>query len=178
MTPAIAEVVTKPKKPHRTSPTERTLAWLRRRNWASAITEHWNGHIKQRQDMWGFADVLAFHGPITALVQCTSADNMAARVHKIRDLWNFQKGVTHSGVPLVWTAEPHRRIYVVGWSKRGGAGERKLWASRWLDLRPDGTETEAIGELPPLDVARLVAPLPHDGMMLRAFPGDYAEATT
>lgn len=42
------------------SPLQRTLKVLRDAGWTVGITEHWNPHVKIRQDFCGFADCIAF----------------------------------------------------------------------------------------------------------------------
>lgn len=67
------------------TPTQRTLAELRRRGYRAAITERWNPFAKIRQDLWGIVDVLAIREGETLAVQCTSGSNVSARVQKIAD---------------------------------------------------------------------------------------------
>lgn len=70
----------------KTSPTQRTLAMLRKSCSHVAIVEKWIPQTMQRKDVWGFGDILAIDGlPGSLLVQCTSGSNVSARVHKIRD---------------------------------------------------------------------------------------------
>lgn len=70
----------------KTSPTQRTLAMLRKSCSHVAIVEKWIPQTCQRKDVWGFGDILAIDGlPGSLLVQCTSGNNVSARVHKIRD---------------------------------------------------------------------------------------------
>jgi predicted secreted protein len=66
-----------------TSPTSRSLKYLRDTGWTCAIVEHFNPHMKIRQDLFGFADVLAMQpGCRPLLVQVTSS-GWASRVTKI-----------------------------------------------------------------------------------------------
>lgn len=104
----------------KTSPTQRSLAHLRKIGWTAAITEHWNPHAFIRQDLFGFADLLCLKaGEPHLIVQTTSGNNAAARVTKI-------------------LAEPKARLWletggtivVHGWAKRGARGKRKLWTLR------------------------------------------------
>ena len=67
----------------KTSPTQRTLAYLRQNGYDTAIVEKWNDRLKIRQDLFGFIDVLAV-GPLgTIAVQTTTKTNFAARWNKI-----------------------------------------------------------------------------------------------
>jgi hypothetical protein len=72
------------------TPTQRTLAELRRQGYLAAVVEKWNPHAKVRQDLFGIIDVLAVEpraapwGIRTLAVQATSGSNVAARVTKLR----------------------------------------------------------------------------------------------
>jgi hypothetical protein len=68
------------------SPTARTLAYLRQAGWPLVqVVEHFNFFSKQRNDLFGFADVLAVH-PVHGhlYVQVTSGTNVNARLNKMR----------------------------------------------------------------------------------------------
>lgn len=101
-----------------TSPTQRTLAWLRKQGYTAAVVERWNPHAKVRQDLFGFVDIVSIHPQIQGLsgIQCTTTGHIPDRVRKI-------------------LAEPRAKawltaglsIHVIGWSKRGPRGKRKLW---------------------------------------------------
>lgn len=65
------------------SPTQRSLRLLRKAYRHVAIVEKWNPHAKIRQDLFGFADLIAFGDESVALIQTTSYSNMSARKKKI-----------------------------------------------------------------------------------------------
>jgi hypothetical protein len=67
------------------SPTQRTLQLLRKEGWTAAVVEHFNVHARVRQDLFGFADVVALHpGHAGVLaVQCTTTANQASRLAKL-----------------------------------------------------------------------------------------------
>lgn len=117
-----------------TSPTQRSLAHLRKAGLICAIVEHFNVHCGIRQDLYGWIDILALDpvtGELTA-VQTTSGPNVAARIDKIRAWPHLQ----------AWLLR-HRAV-VHGWSKKGPRGKRKLWALREVDLSyPDLVEVDA-----------------------------------
>lgn len=100
------------------SPTQRSLAWLRSREYQAAVVERWNQFAKVRQDLFGFIDLLAIRDGEILAVQAT-ASGVAARIDKI-------------------VAEPRSRhwlnagglIEVHGWSKKGAAGKRKTYQIR------------------------------------------------
>lgn len=85
----------------------------------AAVVERWNPHARVRQDLFGFADVIAVVDGAVLLVQATTGKNVSARLAKLR-------------------AEPCRsrvrrwllaggRVQIHGWAKRGPRGKRKLW---------------------------------------------------
>lgn len=70
------------------SPTQRTLKYLREQGYLVGIVEFWNPHARIRQDLFGFADLACVHPerPGMLLVQCTSGSNHAARRTKLAAL--------------------------------------------------------------------------------------------
>jgi len=70
------------------------------------VVEKWNPHARIRQDLFGFADLLALRGTEIMLVQVTSGSNVAARVRKITE---------HENLPRV--REANMRVVVHGWRK-------------------------------------------------------------
>lgn len=108
----------------RMSPTTRSLNLLRREGWTVGVTERWNPHARIRQDLFGFADLLAFRGAETLLVQVTTGGHVAARVQKIQAL----------PASDLWLAGANRGIVVHGWRKVGSRGKRKAWACRVVRL--------------------------------------------
>lgn len=94
------------------TPTERTLKKLRADGWLPAVVEKWNSHVRIRQDLYGFIDVLAVREGETLAVQACSGGDVSTRVRKIAD---------HDNVDAVRKAG--WRIEVWGW--------RKLANGRW-----------------------------------------------
>ena len=89
------------------SPTQRTLAELRRRGYPLVqVVERWNPHAKIRQDMFGIIDVFAVGDDIVA-VQATSGSNVSKRVAKITE---------SDALPHLRRA--NIRVLVHGWTKR------------------------------------------------------------
>ncbi len=67
------------------SPTQRSLALLKDEGWTVAVVEKWNMHVKIRQDLLGFADLLAIHPDRgVLLVQACALSSHAARLGKVR----------------------------------------------------------------------------------------------
>lgn len=96
------------------SPTQRSLAYLRKDGWLCAIVEHWNPHAKIRQDLFGIIDLLCLRDGITMGVQTTSGSNVSKRVEKIADCSHVD-ALRRAGWKLV----------VHGWRK-GGNGRYTL----------------------------------------------------
>lgn len=109
------------------SPTQRSLAMLRKDGYFVAVVEKWNPHVKIRQDLWGFIDLLAFKGDTILAIQTTSGSNVAARLTKIRE----------NPVAAAWLTV-NRRIHVHGWRKVGDRGKRKLWNCRIEEVAMTG----------------------------------------
>lgn len=103
-----------------TSPTARSLKYLRDQGFLAGIVERRLPHAFTTIDLFGFIDIVALDGKPGLLgVQTTSQANAAARVTKIREeCWEAASR---------WLAAGNR-IVVHGWAKRGAVGKRKLWS--------------------------------------------------
>lgn len=88
------------------SPTERSLKYLRAQGYTATVTERWNPFARIRQDLFGIIDILAVKRGETLGVQCTSHDNVSARVNKIAD---------HESTPKL--REAGWKLEVHGWKK-------------------------------------------------------------
>ena len=76
----------KPKRKSSKSPTELSLAYMRKQGCVAAVVEKWNPHSKTRLDLFGVIDILCLAPDgATIGVQATSRDNVAARITKIGD---------------------------------------------------------------------------------------------
>lgn len=100
------------------SPAARSKAALERDGYLVAVVERWNAFARIRQDLWGFADLLALRRGEVLAVQVTSTPNVSARVRKIAESETAPR-VREAGV----------RIEVHGWSKHGAR-----WVCRVEDL--------------------------------------------
>lgn len=110
------------------SPTQRSLAHLRKEGWTVAIVEKFNPYIKIRQDLWGFGDLLCFHPlrGIDMIVQTTTSANLAGRVQKVRE----------NATAVLWLLSAHHRIEVHGWAKRFERGKKRpKYELRKVELR-------------------------------------------
>ncbi|HOY71474.1 MAG TPA: hypothetical protein PKV03_13090 [Methylotenera sp.] len=89
-----------------TSPTQRSLKYLREQGYTVAITEKWNPHARVRQDLFGFIDMLGIKDGQTLAVQTTSSSSFSERKKKIE---------AHENLPLVLAAG--WQVSVHGWRK-------------------------------------------------------------
>jgi len=97
-----------------TSPTQRSLKHLRDNGWHPEKVEWWNSFTHRRNDLFGFADLLAIkEGETPLLIQITTGSNLAARRTKV-----YENPLS----PLV--LKSGFRILLHGWAKykvkRGG----------------------------------------------------------
>ena len=68
------------------SPTQRTLARLRKENCDLVeVTEKWCSWSRRRKDLFVIIDILALHKGDTIAIQVTSYSNIGARVKKISE---------------------------------------------------------------------------------------------
>lgn len=100
------------------SPTQRSLEYLRDQGYLCAIVEHWNPFARIRQDLWGWADILAIRKDEVLAVQVT-ASAVSDRIKKIEASETLPK-VREAGI----------RIEVHGWRKNS-AGK---YVMRIVDL--------------------------------------------
>lgn len=90
-----------------TSPTQRSLAHLRKQGYRAEVVERWNPHSKTRHDLFGVIDIVALSPENeTVGIQATSLSNVSARVKKIAD-----SDVVAALRGCGW------RLYVHGWGK-------------------------------------------------------------
>lgn len=90
------------------SPTQRTLAKLRKEGYRAQVVEHWNPFAKIRQDLFGIIDVVGIGNGETIGVQATSYSNVSSRVKKIAESEAIGD-LRDSG----W------KVQVWGWRKKG-----------------------------------------------------------
>src|SRR5215831_2546194 len=100
------------------SPTQRSLAEMRKRGYLADVTERWIPGAMVRRDLFGFGDLLAVGVREVVLVQCTSASNAASRIRKITEHENVG-AVRKGGI----------RILLHAWAKRNGR-----WTLREVEL--------------------------------------------
>lgn len=101
------------------TPTQRTLAALRKAGWTCAVVERWNQYARVRHDLFGFADVLAIGADGILAVQATTGANHAARREKILSEPRAAIWLAAGGLVEIWS-----------WRVAGKRGTRKLWTPR------------------------------------------------
>ena len=110
------------------SPTARALKEMRSLGFIAGVVERFNSFTKQKNDLFGFVDVVCAHPDCGLLfVQVTSGSNHAARVAKIRESENFPKLLAAGGRVEVWS-----------YAKQGPRGKRKKWVLRREELKGAG----------------------------------------
>jgi hypothetical protein len=100
------------------SPTQRSLAHMHNQRYLCQVVEKWNPHVRIRQDLYGFIDILCVRGDDIVGVQACSGGDVSTRRNKI---------VEHDNFPLVIAAI---RVVVQGW-KKNAAGK---WVLREEEL--------------------------------------------
>lgn len=68
-----------------TSPTQRSKKLLEDAGWTVGIVEKWNPHVRIRQDLFGFADLLAMKPGFRPMLLQVTSTGWADRVAKIMD---------------------------------------------------------------------------------------------
>ena len=102
---------------------------LKQRGFNCAITEHWNSHVRIRQDLYGFIDLVYLdpHSMGVTAVQTTSGSNVSSRIAKIKA----------SDKAALWLVCGNA-IVVHGWKRYAKKLDRKWWRCREVWLRLDG----------------------------------------
>ena len=123
------------------SPTQRSLKVLRDHGATVAVVERWNPYAKIRQDLFGFADLLALAPGkgIYAIQVCSdNGGDVAERVRKILGCEHARTFVECGGF-----------IAVHGWGKRGAKGKKKAKLRVVRITREDfGNVLEGAGQNP------------------------------
>lgn len=103
------------------TPTQRTLAELKKRGYYAAVVEKWipakGGGF--RKDLFGIIDVIALHGDMTIGIQ-VAGTNFSSHVKKILDA---QEAVS------AWLGGASRRLEIWGWRPLK-QGKKRVWKLR------------------------------------------------
>lgn len=106
------------------TPTQRTIALLRKSGWTVAIVERWVPHARKKIDLFGLIDILAIRPGQVMGVQTTSGSNHAAHVSKALAEPRLKRWLEAGGRFVIWS-----------WSKKGARGKRKLWTVRKQEIK-------------------------------------------
>jgi len=106
-----------------TSPTTRSLTYLRRLGFVADVCERWLPHVNRRRDLLGFADLVAVHARdrVIMLIQVTTAGHVSHRLGKAKARPELLAWLKAGGA-----------FEVHGWERRGDA-----WTCRCVGVRPD-----------------------------------------
>ena len=73
------------------SPTVNSKKLLEKEGYAVGITEKWNPHVKIRQDLFNFVDLLAIHESLGAVgIQTTTQAHISERIKKAINCEHFK----------------------------------------------------------------------------------------
>lgn len=109
------------------SPTQLSLAELRKRGYMAAVVEKFNPWVKIRQDLFGLIDIIGVH-PIKKEVigvQATTDTGGQASKHKMK---------VESNKNLKIWLDSGCKFKIWAWAKKGKKGERKLWTLREVEI--------------------------------------------
>lgn len=96
------------KKKTKISPTQLTMAWMKRQGFIAQIVERWNPFAKVRQDLFQVIDIVAVNEQGDLLgIQVTTRANISSRRAKVRESLGAKYWATHN------------QIQVHGWQKSG-----------------------------------------------------------
>jgi hypothetical protein len=98
----------------KTSPTQRSLAYLREQGYLVEIVEHWNPFARVRKDLWGWCDLLCLRGEEILAVQVT-ASGVSSRIKKIQE-----------SETVLWVRKANIKIHIHGWRKSSKTGKYVL----------------------------------------------------
>lgn len=102
----------------KTSPTQRSLALLRKEGYTAQVVERYSMYARVRIDLFGCIDIVAIKPGVPGVlgVQTTSRGNQSARTKKAKAIPELQ----------VWLGCGNS-FEVHGWAKGGARGKRKTW---------------------------------------------------
>jgi len=102
------------------SPTQRSMALLRKEGSVFQVVERWNAFARRRIDLFGCIDIVCIH-PTRGIIgiQATSGTNHSARISKSLAEPKLKNWLEAGGKFEVWS-----------WAKKGAAGKAKRWTCR------------------------------------------------
>ena len=119
------------------SPTQRSLAYLRKLGYTAQVVEKFNPFSHTRLDLFGCIDIVAIKHDEKGVVgvQATSMGNVKARIHKILLVPEMS----------IWLSAGNR-LAVHGFGKLGARGKRKTWQIKVVPIT-----LEMLQVAPPLE---------------------------
>ena len=103
------------------SPTQRTLAYLRKEGRRAQVVERWNQYARVRQDLFGCIDIVALGRRQILGIQATDGTSVAKRLTKM---------LTEKSAEVRDWLAAGGRLECWGWRKTGPRGKRKTWSVR------------------------------------------------
>lgn len=103
------------------SPTQRSLAHIRKIGYCAQVVEHWNPFAHRRIDLFGVIDIVVLDckdHKLLGVQTCSGCDHAKRR----------SKALDEPRLPL-WLL-CGGRFEIWSWSKLGARGKRKLWSVR------------------------------------------------
>jgi hypothetical protein len=121
----------------RSTAVPRTLALLRDRGYFPWVVESYNAFSGKRNDMYGFADIIAITDETTMAVQVCGTD-FAPHLRKMT--------VERREAVLAWLGNPHRRCLLVGWRKllKKRGGKQKVFKPRIVEFFVDSADADTL----------------------------------
>jgi hypothetical protein len=118
------------------SPTSRSLHYLRESGMEAQVVEKWNVHARIRQDLFGCIDIVAVHHDKPGIygIQACAGSSVSARVNKSIAEPRLRHWL-HAGA----------HFHVHGWAKRGARGKPKRWALRVVTIILDESGQVVVG---------------------------------
>lgn len=117
----------KKKKPKTKLPGARTMEHMRKEGFVCGRVEHWNSHCNIRQDLFGFADLIAMRGGAGIIaVQATSDQNGANANKRIAKILAEPRA-------KIWL-QLGGRIMVFGWRKLSRGMVREKWVPKIIEI--------------------------------------------
>ena len=115
----------------KTSPTARSLQWLREQGALAEKVEYWNPFSHTSKDLFGWIDIVAIMPNTLGVtgIQVTTTGHMNERIKKI----------LASDTYLPWV-QARNSVLVMGWAKQGPRGKRKTWTLKMEWVRGNNHE--------------------------------------
>lgn len=100
------------------SPTQRSIQWLKERGYTCCIAEHYNAFAHVRKDLFGWIDIVALHPDKKGVlgIQCTTGSNISARITKAEALKSYG----------LWIACGNTALFM-GWRKLKTGKVQRTW---------------------------------------------------